>query len=60
MLEKGTDKAYLHALCQRLGIRVARGTTLDRLAADPREPLRFPLVLRTARQNDTTAAGHAP
>ncbi len=25
-----------------------------------REPLRFPLVLRTARQNDATAAGHAP
>ncbi|MDD4270418.1 MAG: ATP-grasp domain-containing protein [Pirellulales bacterium] len=58
--EKATDKAYLHALCQQLGIPVARGTTLDRLAADPGEPLRFPLVLRTARQNDASAAGRAP
>jgi len=54
-----TDKAYVHGLCQKLGIPVARGTTLDRLMAPGGEQLRFPLVLRTRRQNDA-ALGRAP
>ena len=27
--EKATDKAYLHGLCEKLGIPVAKGMTLD-------------------------------
>ena len=56
---KAVDKAYLHSLCEQLGVPVARGTTLDRLmAADDGGTggsfggLRFPMVLRTSRQND--------
>ena len=85
--EKATDKAYLHGLCEQLGIAVARGTTLDKLRglsqfsrpgenapqplnAEGRENgtvpfsgtiggLRFPLVLRTSRQNEP-GTGRAP
>jgi len=58
---RATDKDGMHRLAERLGIPVARGATLDRLLAgqvDP--PLRFPLVLRTSRQNDPGGAATAP
>ncbi len=57
--DKATDKDYMQTLCRSLGVPVARGTTLDRLMAKEEE-LRFPLVLRTRRQNDQTAGGRAP
>ncbi len=49
--EKATDKDYLHRLCLELGIPVARGMTLDKLMISGGADLRFPLVLRTCRQN---------
>lgn len=49
--EKVTDKDYLHGLCLELGIPVARGMTLDKLMASGGQALRFPVVLRTRRQN---------
>jgi len=58
---RATDKGEMHRLAERLDIPVARGTTLDRLAAKKDEKtLRFPLVLRTRQQNDPRGAGHAP
>ncbi len=56
--EKATDKEFMHSLCLELGVPVARGTTLDKLAAGGKE-LAFPLVLRTSRQNDPTG-GRTP
>jgi predicted ATP-grasp superfamily ATP-dependent carboligase len=56
---KATDKAYLHGLCEELAIPVARGMMLDKLMETGGDDLRFPLVMRTSRQNDTTAVGHA-
>lgn len=53
---KSTDKDYMHALCLKLGVPVARGTTLARLLSSADAPrLAFPLVLRTRKQNDPTA-----
>jgi predicted ATP-grasp superfamily ATP-dependent carboligase len=55
--QKATDKDYMHALCLRLGVPVARGTTLDRLMSGSADcDLRFPLVLRARRQNDPAIA----
>ncbi len=39
---------------------MAEGTRLDKLMAAGSNALRFPLVLRTSRQNDPTANGRAP
>jgi predicted ATP-grasp superfamily ATP-dependent carboligase len=56
---KATDKYAMHRLCAELGVPVARGTTLERLMADPEgSALRFPLVLRTRNQN--VDEGRAP
>jgi len=52
---KATDKDHMQRLCTKLGIPVARGTTLDRLVAEEGDSLRFPLVLRTRTQNDPNA-----
>jgi predicted ATP-grasp superfamily ATP-dependent carboligase len=57
--EKATDKAYLQGLCEELGIPVAKGMTLDKLMAAGGDVLRFPLVMRTSRQNDSSAKGKA-
>lgn len=57
---KATDKDYLHRLCARLGIPVARGTRLDKLLAAGANGLQYPLVMRTSRQNDPRAGGRAP
>jgi predicted ATP-grasp superfamily ATP-dependent carboligase len=57
---KGTDKHFMHGLCQRLGVPVARGTTLDKLMEAGVDGFRFPLVLRDSRQNDRQAKAHAP
>lgn len=57
---KATDKHFMHGLCEELGVPVADGTTLDRLMAAGGDLLRFPLVLRTSRQNDRQAKGQAP
>ena len=54
---KATDKAYLHGLCEELGIPVAKGLTLDQLMAADGKALRFPLVMRTSRQNDSDSQG---
>lgn len=57
--DKATDKDYLQSLCEKLGIPVARGACLDQLMARGAEgSLRFPLVLRTRRQN--VSGGQAP
>jgi predicted ATP-grasp superfamily ATP-dependent carboligase len=56
---KATDKDYLHGLCVKLGIPVAKGTRLDRLMAAGGNGLEFPLVMRTSRQNDPKANGKA-
>ena len=54
---KATDKDYMHALCLRLGVPVARGTTLERLMSQGDEcDLRYPLVLRARKQNDPATA----
>jgi predicted ATP-grasp superfamily ATP-dependent carboligase len=55
--DKAVDKDYMQKLCARMGIPVARGTTLAELMAG-REQLAFPLVLRGAKQNDP--AGRTP
>jgi len=52
---KATDKDEMQSLCRRLGVPVAKGTTLNRLMADGGDSLRFPLVLRTRSQNDRSA-----
>ncbi len=57
--DKATDKDFMHSLCIELGVPVARGATLEKLMADGGEQLKFPLVLRTSRQNDK-GAGKAP
>lgn len=58
---KATDKDYMHALCRRLGVSVARGTTLDKLQDGQGEfDLQFPLVLRTSRQNNPDGVAGAP
>jgi len=57
---KATDKDYMHALCIKLGVPVAKGTTLDRLMEAGCNGLKFPLVMRTSRQNDPDANGRAP
>ncbi len=57
---KATDKHFMHGLCERLGVPVAKGTTLDRLMEAGGDGLQFPLVMRTSRQNDRQAKGHAP
>ncbi|MGB3194084.1 MAG: ATP-grasp domain-containing protein, partial [Phycisphaerae bacterium] len=56
---KACDKEYMYDQARRLGIPVARGTTLIRLMTDPAgESLQYPLVLRTRNQN--ADAGVAP
>ena len=50
----------MHGLCERLGVPVAKGTTLDRLMETGVDGLRFPLVMRSSRQNDRQAKGQAP
>ena len=55
---RATDKDAMQRLCRELDIPVARGTTLDRLAGGE-EALRYPVVLRTGKQNDPNA-GRAP
>jgi predicted ATP-grasp superfamily ATP-dependent carboligase len=57
---KATDKHFLHGLCGELGVPVAKGTTLDRLMSMEGNGFQFPLVMRTSRQNDLQAKGHAP
>jgi predicted ATP-grasp superfamily ATP-dependent carboligase len=57
---KATDKDYMHNLCLRLGVPVAKGMTLDKLMDAGGETLRFPLVLRTRRQNGVNAKHRAP
>ncbi len=49
--EKATDKDYMHSLCKELKIPVARGRRLDEIIQQSDINLRFPLVLRTRRQN---------
>jgi predicted ATP-grasp superfamily ATP-dependent carboligase len=58
--EKATDKHFMHGLCQRLGVPVAKGTTLDRLMDGGGDELQFPLVMRDSRQNNQQAKAHAP
>jgi predicted ATP-grasp superfamily ATP-dependent carboligase len=54
---RASDKDAMHALCEKLGVPVARGARLDQVAGDPaRAGLRFPMVLRTRRINSTTPA----
>ncbi len=57
---KATDKDYMHDLCLRIGVPVAKGMTLDKLMDEGGETLRFPLVLRTRRQIGAHAGHRAP
>jgi len=57
---RAIDKDYLHGLCVEIGIPVAKGTRLDKLMAARNGALRFPLVMRTSRQNNRDARGIAP
>jgi len=57
---KATDKDYMHSLCIELGVPVAKGMTLERLMESGGDALQFPLVLRTARQNNAGVNGQAP
>lgn len=57
--DKATDKDYVHQLCLELGIPVAQGMCLDELMnKDPENTLKYPLVLRTRKQN--VAGGKVP
>ena len=57
--DKATDKDFVHELCLSLGIPVAKGMCLDELIdKGPESTLRYPLVLRTRKQN--VAAGKVP
>jgi predicted ATP-grasp superfamily ATP-dependent carboligase len=58
--DKATDKHFMHGLCERLGVPVARGATLDELMNAGGNGLQFPLVMRNGRQNDGQAQAHAP
>ncbi len=50
--DKATDKDFMHALCVDLGVPVAKGMRLDELMGEGNgDALRFPLVLRTRKQN---------
>ncbi len=52
LFDKSTDKDYLQTLCAELGVPVAKGMRLDELMAQhDGSALKFPLVLRTRRQN---------
>jgi predicted ATP-grasp superfamily ATP-dependent carboligase len=55
--DKAVDKSYMHQLCERIGVPVARGTTLERLMAGAEGQLNFPLVLRTRAQNERSIGG---
>jgi predicted ATP-grasp superfamily ATP-dependent carboligase len=58
---KAVDKDYMNSLCLRLGVPVARGTTLDLLMADSgRLGLNFPLVLRTRKLEGLGGGAEAP
>jgi len=58
---KATDKDFMRALAQRLGVPVARGTTLDRFLAEGNGGgLRFPLVVRTRRLTDAGGDADCP
>ncbi len=58
---KATDKDLMHDLALKLGVPVARGTTLDKFVADPKPyGLAFPLVLRTRRQQDAGGTATCP
>jgi predicted ATP-grasp superfamily ATP-dependent carboligase len=58
--EKATDKDYMQRLCVQLAVPVARGMTLDQLIAGGGAALRFPLVLRTRKQNEPADGKKAP
>ncbi|WP_020589735.1 ATP-grasp domain-containing protein [Desulfobacter curvatus] len=57
VFDKATDKDYMHDLCQKLGVPVAKGMLLDQFMSD-KDALKFPLVFRTRRQN--IQGGQAP
>jgi len=59
LFDKSTDKDYLQLLCAEIGVPVAKGMRLDELMEqNNEEALKFPLVLRTRRQN--IEAGKVP
>jgi predicted ATP-grasp superfamily ATP-dependent carboligase len=58
--DKATDKHFMHGLCERLGVPVAKGTTLDKLMEAGVDGFQFPLVMRNSRQNDRHAHARAP
>ena len=59
IFDKATDKDYVHQLCLDLDVPVAKGMRLDELMGqDPETTLRYPLVLRTRKQN--VAGGKVP
>lgn len=58
--DKAVDKNFMNELCIKLGIPVAKGTTLDKLIAANNDPLNFPLVLRTSKQHYSARTGNAP
>jgi predicted ATP-grasp superfamily ATP-dependent carboligase len=61
IFEKAIDKDYTHTLCARIGVPIARGTTLDALMADSGgHNLTFPLVLRTRKWLDAAGPSQAP
>jgi len=50
--DKATDKDFMHALCLKMDVPVARGMRFDQLMADGKgDALKMPVVLRTRRQN---------
>jgi predicted ATP-grasp superfamily ATP-dependent carboligase len=57
--DKATDKHFMHGLCERLGVPVAKGTTLDKLMDADGDGLQFPLVMRNSRQSDRRTAAQA-
>ena len=57
VFDKATDKDYMQALCNELGVPVAKGMRLDEFMSD-KSSLEFPLVFRTRRQN--IQGGQAP
>ncbi len=50
--DQATDKDFMHSLCLKIGVPVAKGMRFDELMADGKgDKLRLPVVLRTRKQN---------
>jgi len=57
---KAVDKEYMCALCERLGIPIAKGTVLDEFLKTPDYPMRYPRIMRTRHKHGEDSERNAP